>query len=136
MLDDNLNIQISPRKKALFSRSLHEQKFSNATFRGENSARFRVSSRRPFVFSARFRADTPRKLGVILENINSFVVVFFFLFFFVCLFVFVLFCFVFFFFLFFFCCCCFLLLLFLLLCLICGWFYVQVNNYGHAETVS
>ena len=46
--------------KALFSRSLREQKFSNENFRGENSARFLVSSRRPFFFSARFHGETQR----------------------------------------------------------------------------
>ena len=81
-----------PKKKALFSRSLREQKFSNANFRGENSAWFRVSSRRPFFplrdfteklrelsrnFSAKFRAATPLKLGVISKNILNFCFVWF-----------------------------------------------------------
>ena len=52
-----------PKKKVLFSRSLREQKFSNA--------RFRVNSRRLFFFirdisrinAAKFRADSPRKLS-------------------------------------------------------------------------
>ena len=117
-------------KSSFFSRSLREQKFSNANFRGENSARFRVSSRRPFFiresprrhssktrgdtprklaeklrelspsFSANFRADTPRNLGVISNNVNS------------------------------------LFIYLLLFCLICGWFYVPVNNCGHVKTVS
>ena len=39
---------VQSKKKALFSCSLREQKFSNANFREENSARFCVSSRRPF----------------------------------------------------------------------------------------
>ena len=77
-------LQISRRKTLFFSRLLREQKSSNANFSGENSARFRVSSRRPFFFVfkrdfaekllensqrnsanfAKFRAGTPRKLEV------------------------------------------------------------------------
>ena len=41
-----------PKEKALFSRSLRERKFSNTNFRWGNSARFRVSLRRP-LFSLR-----------------------------------------------------------------------------------
>ena len=69
-----------PKKKAIFSRSLREQKFSNANFRGENSATFRVSSRRPFFFlratlretsrrhSANFRRVSPRNIAQILRE--------------------------------------------------------------------
>ena len=79
-----------PKKKALFSRSLREQKFSNANFRGENSVRFHADhffTLRDFAekireklaeklrkllrsFSAKFRADIPQKLGFILKNVN------------------------------------------------------------------
>ena len=71
-----------------FSRSLREQKFSNANFRGENSARSRVSSRRqcfpPRDFaeklrensrrnSANFHRVSPRRFAQILrENSESF----------------------------------------------------------------
>ena len=51
----------SAQEKTLFSRSLGEQKFLNANFRG---VRFRVSLRRPF-FSPRLFAD---KLGVSPRN--------------------------------------------------------------------
>ena len=54
-----LDIQISPRKKALFSRSLREQKFSNAN--GENSARFRVSSE--YFFARTFRGVFSAKVN-------------------------------------------------------------------------
>ena len=76
-----------PKRKALFSRSLRKQKFSNAYFRGENSTRFRVSSCRPFFSprnfaeklhansrrnSANFRPATPRKLREpFKKNVNS-----------------------------------------------------------------
>ena len=66
-----------PKKKAFFSRSLLEQKFSNANFRGENSARFRVSSRRPCFLreisrsdSAKRRRETPRTFGEFLREIS------------------------------------------------------------------
>ena len=86
-LNDYMKIQISPRKNLFFfSRSLHEQKFSNAKFRGETSARFRICfvysyvSQRVFEimrnFPTKFRADTPRHLRnvsrVILLNLNYF----------------------------------------------------------------
>ena len=51
-----------PKKKLFF----REQKFSNANFRGENSARFRVISRnfaQTTFFPAKFRGETPRKLA-------------------------------------------------------------------------
>ena len=56
-----------PKRKTLFSRSLREQTFSNANLRNENSARFRISSRRPFFFSAKTRGETPRTFSVKLR---------------------------------------------------------------------
>ena len=77
-----------PKIKALFSRSLREQKFSNANFREENSVRFHADHfftlqdfaekiRKKLAetlrellrsFSVKFRADTPQKLGFILKK--------------------------------------------------------------------
>ena len=69
--EETLHID-QPKKKALFLRSLREQKFSNANFRGENSARFRVSSRRP-TFSPRdfaeTRVETPRPFAEFLREL-------------------------------------------------------------------
>ena len=50
----------SAQEKTLFSRSLREQKFSNAKFRGENS----VSSRRPFFFLSEFSRNSAQILRV------------------------------------------------------------------------
>ena len=78
----------SAQEKALFSRSLREQKFSNANCRGENPAKFRVSSCSP-LFSPRdfaeklrensrrntanFRGVSPRNFAQILhETTESF----------------------------------------------------------------
>ena len=45
-------------------------KFLKPNFRGENSARFRVSSRRPLFVSVTFRGETPRTFAEVLREIS------------------------------------------------------------------
>ena len=60
-------------KSSFFAFTPRTKKFSNANFCGENSARFRVSSRNPIFRFKNFRGVSPRNFAQILrENSESF----------------------------------------------------------------